>query len=72
MAVALRPLGLSLPDHSLVDMLRAQGAYMLINQTGPAMQPGPRNYNRSFIRDGSATSAILLRMGQAKVSRATI
>ncbi|MET0654095.1 MAG: discoidin domain-containing protein [Pseudoxanthomonas sp.] len=62
-------LGLSLPDHSLVDMLRAQGAYMLLNQTGPAMQPGPRNYNRSFIRDGSATSSILLRVGQAKVSR---
>jgi len=61
--------GLSLPDRSLVDMLRAQAAYMLINQTGPAMQPGPRNYNRSFIRDGSATSAILLRMGQAKVAR---
>ncbi|MCW0437889.1 hypothetical protein NB723_002853 [Xanthomonas sacchari] len=50
-------------------MLRAQAAYMLINQTGPAMQPGPRNYNRSFIRDGMATSAILLRMGQAQVAR---
>ena len=62
-------LGLSLPDESLVDMLRAQGAYMLINQTGPAMQPGPRNYNRSFIRDGAATSSILLRVGQAKVAR---
>lgn len=62
-------IGLSLPDHSLVDMLRAQAAYMLINQTGPAMQPGPRNYNRSFIRDGSATAAVLLRMGMAKTSR---
>lgn len=50
-------------------MLRAQAAYMLINQTGPAMQPGPRNYNRSFIRDGMATSAVLLRMGEAKVAR---
>ncbi|MFH7617739.1 hypothetical protein, partial [Pseudomonas syringae group genomosp. 7] len=54
---------------SLVDMLRAQAAYMLINQTGPAMQPGPRNYNRSFIRDGMATSAVLLRMGEARVAR---
>ena len=62
-------IGLSLPDESLVDMLRAQAAYMLINQTGPAMQPGPRNYNRSFIRDGSATAAILLRMDQAKIAR---
>ncbi|HVI58859.1 MAG TPA: discoidin domain-containing protein [Luteimonas sp.] len=65
----LGAIGLSLPDRSLVDMLRAQAAYMLINQTGPAMQPGPRNYNRSFIRDGSATAAVLLRMGRAKVAR---
>ena len=60
---------LSLPDHSLVDMLRAQAAYMLINQSGPSMQAGPRNYNRSFIRDGAATAAILLRMGMAKTAR---
>ena len=65
----LGQVGLRLPDPSLVDMLRAQAAYMLINQTGPAMQPGPRNYNRSFIRDGMATSGVLLRMGEAKVAR---
>lgn len=62
-------IGLTLPDASLVDMLRAQTAYMLLNQTGPAMQPGPRNYNRSFIRDGSATAAVLLRMGMNKTAR---
>lgn len=62
-------IGLTLPDASLVNMLRAQAAYMLLNQTGHAMQPGPRNYNRSFIRDGAATAAILLRMGQAQVAR---
>lgn len=61
--------GLSLPDPSLVAMLRAQVAYMLLNQSGPAMQPGPRNYNRSFIRDGSATAAILLRVGLADSAR---
>jgi hypothetical protein len=61
--------GISLPDRSLMMMLRAQLAYMLINQTGPAMQPGPRNYNRSFIRDGSATAAVLLRMGISSVAR---
>lgn len=61
--------GLTLPDRRVVDMLRAQGAYMLINQTGHAMQPGPRNYNRAFIRDGAATAAVLLRMGQREVAR---
>ncbi|HTE40057.1 MAG TPA: discoidin domain-containing protein, partial [Steroidobacteraceae bacterium] len=62
-------IGLSLPDRSLVNMLRAQAAYMLINQTGPAIQPGPRNYNRSFIRDGAATAAVLVRMGMARTAR---
>lgn len=60
---------LRLPDPSIVDRMRAQAAYMLVNQTGHAMQPGPRNYNRSFIRDGQATASILARMGQAQVAR---
>jgi hypothetical protein len=61
--------GIVLPDASLVKMLRAQLGYMLINQTGPAIQPGPRKYNRSFIRDGSATAAVLLRMGLTDTAR---
>ncbi|HKP63449.1 MAG TPA: discoidin domain-containing protein [Polyangiales bacterium] len=61
--------GLTLPDPTLVQMLRAQLAYILINQTGPAMQPGPRNYNRSFIRDGAAAAHVLLRMGLADTAR---
>lgn len=60
---------ISLPDASLVDILRSQAAYMLVNQTGHAMQAGPRNYNRSFIRDGAATASILLRMGEVKTAR---
>jgi len=55
--------GLELPDASITDTLRAQVAYMLVNAKGPILLAGPRNYSRSFIRDGSATAAILLRMG---------
>ncbi len=55
--------GLELPDSSVVDTLRAQVAYMLVNAKGPILLAGPRNYSRSFIRDGSATASILLRMG---------
>ena len=62
--------GIELPDGDLVNMLRAQLAYISINQTGPAIQPGPRNYNRSFIRDGSATAAVLMRMGLPGTARA--
>ncbi|MET0343110.1 MAG: discoidin domain-containing protein [Polyangiales bacterium] len=61
--------GIELPDRDLVAMLRAQIAYILINQTGKAIQPGPRNYNRSFIRDGSMTAAVLMRLGMAAPAR---
>jgi hypothetical protein len=55
--------GIVLPDQSLVDTLRAQIGYMLVNAKGPILLAGPRNYDRSFIRDGAATAAMLLRMG---------
>jgi|HubBroStandDraft_4_1064222.scaffolds.fasta_scaffold15945_2 hypothetical protein len=61
--VRLGRVGIELPDETVVDTLRAQVAYMLVNAKGPVILAGPRNYNRSFIRDGSATAAILLRMG---------
>jgi hypothetical protein len=38
-------------------------AYMLINRDGPAIEPGARNYARSWIRDGAMISAALLEMG---------
>ncbi|MET0343942.1 MAG: discoidin domain-containing protein [Polyangiales bacterium] len=60
---------LSLPDRSLVDMFRAQVAYMLVNQAGPAIQPGPRNYHRSFVRDGSATALVMMRVGLPEIAR---
>lgn len=60
---------IELPDYDLTNMLRAQIAYILINQTGKAIQPGPRNYNRSFIRDGAMTAAVLMRMGLAESAR---
>jgi hypothetical protein len=45
--------------------MRAQLAHILINRDGPAIQPGSRSYSRSWIRDGSLTSAALLRLGHA-------
>lgn len=43
--------------------VRSTLGYILINQDGPAIQPGSRSYERSWIRDGSLTSAALLRLG---------
>jgi len=40
-------------------------AYILIHRDGPRIQPGSRNYERSWIRDGALTSSALLEMGFA-------
>jgi len=45
------------------DTVRSTLAYILINRDGPAIQPGSRNYARSWIRDGAVTSVALLQMG---------
>jgi hypothetical protein len=52
--------------------LKSMLAYILIDRNGPAIQPGSRNYDRSWIRDGSLTSAALLRLGYADEVRAFI
>jgi len=54
---------IEIPQPKIVDVLKSQTAYILINRDGPAIQPGSRNYKRSWIRDGGLTSAALLRMG---------
>jgi hypothetical protein len=38
-------------------------AHILVTRSGPALQPGPRRYTRSWIRDGAMMGAALLRMG---------
>ena len=45
------------------NTVRSGLAYILINADGPALQPGARTYQRSWIRDGTLTSAALLQMG---------
>ena len=44
-------------------------AHVLVTRSGPALQPGPRRYTRSWIRDGTMMSAALLRMGRAEEVR---
>src|SRR5262249_1605065 len=45
--------------------LRTATAHVLVNRDGVALQPGPRRYTRSWIRDGATMAAALLRMGCA-------
>ncbi len=60
---------LQLPDSDVVHALKAQLAYVLINRSGPAIQPGTRSYARSWIRDGCLTSSALLRLGETQAVR---
>ncbi len=47
----------------MINTLRSNLAYILINRDGAGIQPGSRSYERSWIRDGAMTSAALLKMG---------
>jgi hypothetical protein len=51
----------------VADALHAQLGFILVNRDGPAIQPGSRAYDRSWIRDGALTSTALLRLGRADV-----
>jgi hypothetical protein len=50
--------------------LRASLAWILVNREGPRIQPGPRCYRRSWIRDGTLTGTALTEMGFADEARA--
>ena len=65
----LDAVGIRVPDPEAARTLRAQLAFMLLNRRGPAIQPGPRAYARSWIRDGALISAALLRLGRADVAK---
>ncbi|MBX3381867.1 MAG: hypothetical protein KF805_17365, partial [Phycisphaeraceae bacterium] len=50
-------------DPALENTFRTAQAHILINRDGPAIQPGSRTYERSWIRDGCLTSSALLATG---------
>jgi hypothetical protein len=49
-----------------LEAQRTATAHILATRNGPALQPGPRRYRRSWIRDGAIMSAALLRMDCAQ------
>lgn len=46
------------------DCWRTSAGYILINRDGPALQPGPRRYSRSWIRDCVIMGAALAKAGR--------
>ena len=53
----------------LAATLRTALGHILVNRSGPALQPGARAYARSWIRDGALTSSALLRLGHDDAAR---
>ena len=49
----------------IANTVRSALAHILIERDGPALQPGPRSYRRTWIRDGALMSSALLRLGHA-------
>ena len=62
---SLGRIGIELPKaaQAFQRTLRSAVAQILIHRDGPRIQPGSRNYERSWIRDGALTSSALLEMG---------
>lgn len=50
----------------IINTVRSNLAYILINRDNAGIQPGSRSYERSWIRDGSLTSSALLKNGIQK------
>ena len=59
----LNKIEIKIPDQYLVDVFRSNLAYIMLNYDDSAFIPGPRNYERSWTRDGSGMAAAVLRCG---------
>jgi hypothetical protein len=51
----------------VLNTLKSNLAYILINMDSCKIQPGSRSYERSWIRDGSLTSDALLKFGMSDI-----
>lgn len=59
----LGPRRITLGDRETSDTVEAQIALILVNAYQSAFKPGPRNYDRTWIRDGSSQALALLWAG---------
>lgn len=59
----LGPRRLQVGDPEVSETVEAQTALILVNATRFAFKPGPRNYDRTWIRDGSSQALALLYAG---------
>lgn len=59
----IAPRRITVGDREVTETIEAQTALILVNATRSAFKPGPRNYDRVWIRDGSAQALALLWAG---------
>jgi len=57
------PRKITVGDREVSDTVEAQTGLILVNATRFAFKPGPRNYDRTWIRDGSSQALALLWAG---------
>lgn len=60
---------INIPEQEIISSMRTHLAYILINRDLALLQPGARNYNRSWMRDCAIISAAMLRTGFTQESR---
>ena len=60
---------IDIPEQRLIDVMKSNFGYVLINRDGPWFKPGSRNYNHSWMRDGALTGVAMLRMGMPDLPR---
>lgn len=63
---------IDIPESRLIETMKSNLGYVLINYDPPWFKPGTRNYNHSWIRDGALTGVATLRMGLTEQVRAFI
>jgi len=66
------PRKITVGDREVSDTVEAQTAHILVNSTRFAFKPGPRNYDRTWIRDGSAQALALLWAGLIEEAKAYV
>ena len=68
----LGPRRISVGDRDVSDTVAAQTALILVNATRHAFKPGPRNYDRTWIRDGASQALALLWAGLIEDAKAYV
>ncbi len=58
---ALNRVKIDIPQEEVINVFRSNLAYILINKDKAGFKPGSRNYNRTWMRDGTIMAAAAIR-----------